>query len=86
MDKENLIKLLEQDNVDIKEITKDCSYIMTIDVGNMSKESIFKFCECIKNGLNKIGMDTDKVLLVPHSEAERLLEIFKVENGELCKI
>lgn len=84
MDKENLIKLLEQDNVNIKELTADCGYIVTIDVGNMSKEHTLKFCEHLKAMFNEIGID--KTLIIPTRGNEYLVNVFKVKDGELWKI
>ena len=81
MTKEQLIDLLQKEEVDLTTLTKEDAYIFSISVGNTPKDCMLKFFNNFSDKLRELGID--KFIIIPKTNDEGLVGVFKVKDGEI---
>jgi len=83
MTKEEFLKLIEHDQIKVKELTKNEAYIVEVEVGDMPKEAVYKFLTAISDNFKTMGLQN--TLLIPTSNGVGKFTFFRVKDKKVLE-
>ena len=83
MTKDEFLKLIEHDSVEVHELTKNEAYIVEVEVGDMPKESVYQFLNALSEKFTDIGLQN--AIFVPTCHGAGKFTFFRVKDRKVLE-
>ena len=83
MTKDEFLKLIEHDSVEVHELTKNEAYIVEVEVGDMPKESVYQFLNALAEKFTSFGLQD--TIFVPTCHGAGKFTFFRVKDRKVLE-
>ena len=80
MSKEDILKIINGESVDVSTLNKNNSYIITVELGDMPKESVYDICHRFSEFLRNVQLE--HYVIVPTYNGLPALKFYEFKDGE----
>ena len=84
MKKEELLELVSHNNIEIHNLVKNESYIAEIEVGDMPKEQVVRFCSVLSEKFKEVGLQN--TIIVPTCRGIGKFTFFRVKDKRVFEV
>jgi len=84
MTREDVLKIIEGKDVDVAELNKNSSYIITVEVGSMPADNLMQVCrrlaDCLRNA------QIEHFVVVPISNGLPAFKFYEFKDDEISEV
>lgn len=84
MTRENILNIIKGEEIDVTTLNKNNSYIITMEVGKMSKDKLMQFCRRVAELLRNAQIE--HFVLVPTQDNIPTFKFFEFKDDEVSEI
>ena len=83
MTKDEFLKLIDHDSIEVHELTKNEAYIVEVEVGDMPKENVYQFLTALSEKFTDIGLQN--TIFVPTCHGAGKFTFFRVKDRKVLE-